>query len=92
MLATASAAYTGMNVLMIVGAIFALILTILWILVPFALFGIKPLLRELVTEQRRANELAARIAAAPAPAPVVVAPADPRVDSRVDPRVDPYRR
>lgn len=28
MLATASAAYTGMNVLMIVGAIFALILTI----------------------------------------------------------------
>ena len=39
MLATASAAYTGMNVLMIVGAIFALILTILWILVPFALFG-----------------------------------------------------
>lgn len=94
MLATASAAYTGMNVLMIVGAIFALILTILWILVPFALFGIKPLLRELITEQRRANELAARIAAtpAPAPAPVVVAPADPLVDPRVDPRVDPYRR
>lgn len=86
MLATASTASTaataGMGIFMIIGAIFGLILTVLWILVPFALFGIKPLLRELVTEQRRANELTARIAATP---PVVVA--DPR-----DPRVDPYVR
>lgn len=82
--ATASTAATaGMGIFMIVGAIFALILTVLWILVPFALFGIKPLLRELITEQRRANELSARIAATPAP--VVVA--DPR-----DPRLDPYVR
>ena len=83
MLATAStAATTGMDIAMLVGAIFALILTVLWILVPFALFGIKPLLRELITEQRRANDLAARIAAS---TPVVVA--DPR-----DPRAEPYLR
>ncbi|WP_372016598.1 hypothetical protein [Pseudoxanthomonas sp. 10H] len=85
MLATAStAALTGMDIAMLVGAIFGLILTVLWILVPFALFGIKPLLRELIAEQRRANELATRIAATPAP---VVVAADPR-----DPRVDPYLR
>ena len=83
MLATAStAATTGMDIAMLVGAIFALILTVLWILVPFALFGIKPLLRELITEQRRANDLAARIAAS---TPVVVA--DPR-----DSRAEPYLR
>ncbi|MBO9716722.1 MAG: hypothetical protein J7507_07895 [Pseudoxanthomonas sp.] len=89
MLATASttAAATGMDIFMLIGAIFGLILTVLWILVPFALFGIKPLLRELIAEQRRANELAARIAATP-PAPVVVAaPHDPR-----DPRIEPYIR
>ena len=83
MLATAStAAAAGYGIFTIIGAIFGLILTVLWILVPFALFGIKPLLRELIAEQRRANELAARIAATP---PVVVA--DPR-----DPRTDPYIR
>lgn len=54
---TNNAAYTGMNVLMIVAGIFALILTVLWILVPFAVFGIKPLLRQLLAEQRRTNDL-----------------------------------
>jgi len=38
-------------------ALFALILAILWILVPFAIFGIKGLLRDILREQRRANEL-----------------------------------
>ncbi len=91
LLATATTASTaataGMSLFMIIVAIFGLILTVLWILVPFALFGIKPLLRELIAEQRRANELSARIAAAPAP--VVVA--DPR-DLRTDPRTEPYIR
>ena len=54
---SSNAAYTGMNVLMIVAGIFALILTVLWILVPFAVFGIKPLLRQLIAEQRRTNDL-----------------------------------
>ena len=91
MLATAStAATTGMDIAMLVGAIFALILTVLWILVPFALFGIKPLLRELITEQRRGNELAARIAASPTQVVVATDPRDVR-DPR-DPRVEPYVR
>ena len=91
LLATATTASTvataGMSLFMIIGAIFGLILTVLWILVPFALFGIKPLLRELIAEQRRANELSARIAATPAQ--VVVA--DPR-DLRTDARSEPYVR
>lgn len=82
---TSTAATTGMDIVMLIGAIFGLILTVLWILVPFALFGIKPLLRELITEQRRANELAARIATVPVP--VAVDPRDVR-----DTRVDPYLR
>lgn len=54
---TNDAAATGMNVLMIAAGVFALILTVLWILVPFAVFGIKPLLRQLLAEQRRTNDL-----------------------------------
>lgn len=37
--------------------ILALILVIIWIALPFAVFGIKPLLRQLIQEQRRTNEL-----------------------------------
>ena len=81
---SATAATTGMDIAMLIGAIVGLILTVLWILVPFALFGIKPLLRELIAEQRRANDLAARIAATPPP---VVVATDPR-----DRPVDPYLR
>lgn len=41
----------------IIGIVFAITVSVLWILVPFAIFGIKPLLRELISEQRRTNEL-----------------------------------
>ncbi|GAB3726702.1 hypothetical protein GCM10028862_02320 [Luteimonas pelagia] len=37
--------------------LFLILLVVLWILVPFAIFGIKPLLKQLVAEQRRTNEL-----------------------------------
>ena len=40
-----------------IGFLFLLLLVILWILVPFAVFGIKPLLRQLLEEQRRTNQL-----------------------------------
>ena len=36
---------------------FGIILAILWIVLPFALFGTKPLLRELIVEVRRTNAL-----------------------------------
>jgi hypothetical protein len=39
-----------------------LVLSILWILVPFAVFGIKGLLRRQIEEQRRTSELLATIA------------------------------
>jgi hypothetical protein len=35
----------------------AVALAVLWIALPFALFGIKPLLRELVAEARKTNAL-----------------------------------
>lgn len=53
--------------------LFSILVLILWILVPFAIFGIKPLLRELIAEQRRTNQLLSQVATGkPAPA----APAD----------------
>ena len=36
---------------------FGIILAIAWIVLPFALFGTKPLLRELIIEVRRTNAL-----------------------------------
>lgn len=38
--------------------IFGVVLAILWVLVPFAIFGIKPLLQDILTELRRANAIA----------------------------------
>lgn len=77
---TQDAAATGMDALMIAAAIFALILTILWILVPFAVFGIKPLLRQLIAEQRRTNDLLTTPPVAVVPAATTVrtdVPGDP---------------
>lgn len=47
--------------------LFLLVLAICWIILPFAVIGTKPLLRELIKEQKRTNEL---LAAAPAETPV----------------------
>ena len=43
--------------------LFMFVLAILWLLVPFAVFGIKGLLRQLLAEQRRTNQLLSQIAA-----------------------------
>lgn len=48
---------TGYAAFGVVIFVFSLILAVLWILVPFAVFGIKPLLRQLISEQKRTNEL-----------------------------------
>ena len=37
--------------------ILAIIIAILWILMPFAIFGTKPLLKTLIAEQRKMNKL-----------------------------------
>lgn len=39
--------------------LFGVFVAIAWVLLPFAMFGLKPLLRQLVTEQRKTNELLA---------------------------------
>ena len=43
-------------------AIIGLAIAIAWILLPFAMFGTKPLLKELIGEVRQTNKLLARIA------------------------------
>ena len=40
--------------------IFGIILAVCWIVLPFALIGTKPLLRALIAEVRRTNELLAQ--------------------------------
>ena len=54
-------AASGLAAFGLVGTLFFVLLAILWLLVPFAIFGIKPLLRELITEQRKTQALLAEI-------------------------------
>lgn len=49
------------GIFMLFMAVFLLVLAILWILVPFAIFGIKPLLRDLIAEQRKSYAALATI-------------------------------
>ena len=58
-----SGALSGIVVL--VGIVLGVVLIICWIVLPWAIIGTKPLLRELLAEQRRTNELLARTAPQP---------------------------
>ncbi|MBE2211203.1 MAG: hypothetical protein IAE66_06310 [Xanthomonadaceae bacterium] len=79
MLATASSAAAGLGFLILIAVLFGIVLSILWILVPFAIFGIKPLLRQLIAEKQRSNALLAQLASAlPPPAPQIPDFRDPR--------------
>ncbi len=46
-----------MGTLVVVAWVFLIILAILWICMPFAIFGTKPLLRQLLAEQKKTNKL-----------------------------------
>ncbi|ENE1252688.1 hypothetical protein ABM187_002891 [Stenotrophomonas maltophilia] len=48
-------AFTGVTLFL---GVLGLVLTVLWIFVPFAIFGIKPLLQEILRELRKANAVA----------------------------------
>ncbi|AWH25762.1 hypothetical protein [Stenotrophomonas sp. YAU14D1_LEIMI4_1] len=61
-------AFTGVTLFL---GLLGLVLTVLWIFVPFAIFGIKPLLQDILAELRRANAIAE---ARTPPAPGHVAP------------------
>lgn len=52
----ANSLVTGIGLLYL----FGLVLIVVWIILPFAIFGTKPLLRELIQEQRRTNDLLAK--------------------------------
>lgn len=71
--------------------LFAVVLAILWVLVPFAIFGIKPVLREIAWDNRKTNELLsllvkqgeaaqARAAQPPLTAPPITPAAPPVVE------------
>lgn len=45
------------GVVMLLLGLLVLLIAILWILMPFAIFGTKDLLRELIREQKRTNEI-----------------------------------
>lgn len=45
------------GVVMLLLGLLVLLIGILWILMPFAIFGTKDLLRELIREQKKTNEL-----------------------------------
>lgn len=48
-------AITGVTLFL---AVLGLVLAVLWILVPFAIFGIKPVLQDILRELRKANAIA----------------------------------
>ena len=41
----------------VVLALLGLMVAVLWVLLPFAVFGIKPLMQQVLREQRRTNDL-----------------------------------
>ena len=47
----------GIGLFIVAAWIFGVVLLVCWIILPFALIGTKPLLRQLVAELRRNNEL-----------------------------------
>lgn len=46
------------------GAVLAIVVVLCWIVLPFAVLGTKPILRQLLDEQRRTNELLAKLSPA----------------------------
>jgi uncharacterized membrane protein YbaN (DUF454 family) len=46
-----------MGSLAMIGIILALVLAVCWIILPFAILGTKPLLRDLLHQQKRTNDL-----------------------------------
>jgi hypothetical protein len=47
----------GGSSLVLILVLFGLLLAVVWIILPFAIFGTKPLLTELIRQQRMTNDL-----------------------------------
>ena len=65
---------SGLAALGTIAMLFSVILAILWILVPFAIFGIKPLLRDLIREQQKTYAALATVSQQIHTASLLVAP------------------
>jgi len=50
----------GAGIIYLIGMVLALVLAIVWIILPFAIFGTKPLLRELIAEVRQLRKMLAQ--------------------------------
>ena len=50
-----------MESIVLIAVLLGTVLVICWIMLPFALIGLKPLVRELIRQQERTNEHLARI-------------------------------
>lgn len=48
---------TWLVFLILGGVVVGLVLIVVWIILPFAIIGTKPILREILAEQKRTNEL-----------------------------------
>jgi hypothetical protein len=46
--------------LLLAAAVAMVVLAVCWLILPFAVLGVKPLLRQLIAEQQRTNELLSR--------------------------------
>jgi hypothetical protein len=56
-------AASGLAAFGLVWVLFLVVLAILWVLVPFAIFGIKPLLCEMCDHQKKTNQILATMLA-----------------------------
>lgn len=54
------AALSGFSLVL---ALLALVIAVLWIFLPFSVFGIKDLAKSLISEQKRTNELLSELVA-----------------------------
>lgn len=52
---------SGSSILILIGIIVGLVLLVCWIALPIAIIGTKPLLRELIAEQKHNNHLLAQL-------------------------------
>ncbi|MGV8940308.1 MAG: hypothetical protein ACOH1P_02070 [Lysobacter sp.] len=66
----------------LVVALFVFVLAVLWFLLPFAIFGTKDKLAEIIAESRKTNAELARIAAELAATRTAMAPRLPDSDRR----------
>lgn len=81
-----------MGGLTIVFAVLGVVLMIAWIIMPFAIIGTKPILRSLLQEQRKTNELLEVLADRQAGASTFPSDTPPRaVDRSGDDRAQPTR-